>query len=84
MKTYTLKLKGTKKNNTPDLTVTIKGENKGQAFNWAYKFFECAEFVKPYYATGLKKMCEGTAFFVPESENMMHLAGKYKVHRSSF
>jgi len=83
MKTYTLKLKGTKKNNTSDLTIEIKGDNKGQAFSWAWKFFENGEFVAPYFATGVNRMSGGTAEYVPGSENMMSVAGKYKVHYSS-
>lgn len=43
MKTYTITLKGTKKNNTKDLKTNIEANNKSQAFNIAYLFFEKGE-----------------------------------------
>ena len=84
MKSYTLKLKGTKKNNTLDLTVTIYGENKSQAFCWAYEFFQKGIFREPYFAIGTNKMCGGTTEFIPNAKQLMKLAGKYFVPKSSF
>lgn len=71
MKTYTLKLKGTKKNNTSDLEVELKAENKAQAFNFAYMFFEKGE-------TVIK-----TDLFIPKAKKLKHLSGKYFVPRSA-
>lgn len=79
MKTYTLRLKGTKKNNTPDMEVKIFGDNKSQAFNYAYRFFELGEFISPYSANGLGLEVPGTAGHIEGVSKMMHLAGKYKV-----
>ena len=83
MKSYKLNLKGTKKNNTTDVVINVYGENKSQAFNWAYNFFQKGEFVEPYFAKGLNRMCGGTVEFIPESKNIMDLRGKYFVPRSS-
>lgn len=83
MKTYTLKLKGTKKNKTSDLTVEILGDNKNQALAWAYYFFEKGEFTEPYFASGANRMCGGTADFIPGVEKLMDLKGKYFVPRTS-
>ena len=83
MKSYKLKLKGTKKHGTEDLTMVIKGENKSQAFTWAYQFFQQGEFKEPYYAAGIKRMSGGTEEFIPGAKSMMRLAGKYKVPRTA-
>jgi hypothetical protein len=83
MKTYILKLKGTKKNKTQDLECHVYGNNKGHAFNWAYKFFEKGEFTEPYFAEGLKRDCRGTAEFIPKYREFMELKGKYKVFHTS-
>lgn len=83
MKTYILTLKGTKKAKTQDMKVSVFGDNKQQAFNWAYKFFQLGEFVEPYFAKGLNKMSGGTAEFIPESINLMGVKGKYKVNHSN-
>jgi len=82
MKTYTLKLKGTKKNQTQDLTIEIYGVNKSHAFNWAWDFFEKGRFMEPYFATGIKEIT-GTERFIPNASNMMDLAGKYNVPRTA-
>lgn len=79
MKQYQLKLKGTKKQSTPDLTLTIFGDNKSQAFNWAWQFFQKGEFKEPFFASGLNKMCGGTVEFIPNARELMNLAGKYFV-----
>jgi len=83
MKTYQLRLKGTKKNNTNDLTIIIRGDNKAQAFTWAYWFFEKGEFTHPYFASGINRMSGGTLEFIPEADKMMHLAGKFFVPRTA-
>ena len=81
MKTYTAHLKGTQKNSTYTIHVKINANNKGQAFNMAYHFFEKGEtdtiFGTP--ATGLSTIGD----WIPGAENMKHLAGKYKVHNTS-
>lgn len=79
MKTYKLKLRGNKKYNTSDIEVTILGDNKPHAFNYAYRFFELGEFVSPYFANGLGLEVPGTAGHIEGVSDMMHLAGKYKV-----
>lgn len=78
MKTYKLSLKGTKKNNTPDLEIEIKGDSKVQAFNFAYMFFETGE----YNSTTAKYHWELTDF-IPDAANLDQYVGKYKVHRTS-
>lgn len=83
LKSYKLKLKGTKKHRTENLTLIIKGENKNQAFSWAYQFFQQGEFKEPYYAAGIKRMSGGTEEFIPGAKSMMHLAGKYNVPRTA-
>lgn len=83
MKAYKLQLRGTRKNNTKDITVIIFGENKNHALNYAYRFFELGEFVAPYFANGLGRDVPGTAGHIENVDNMMHLAGKYKVGMSS-
>ncbi|MGG7036949.1 MAG: hypothetical protein ACI7YS_17405 [Flavobacterium sp.] len=82
MKKYTLKLKGTKKNQTEDLTIEIFGQNKSQAYSWAYSFFEKGEFTNPYYAKGTGQW-SGTEKFIPNASQMMDLAGKYFVPRTA-
>ena len=83
MKTYTITLKGTKKNNTQDITVEVLGNNKSQAFNWAYNFFEKGEMTAPFFAKGLNRKSGGTLAFIPTANELMHLKGKYKVHHTS-
>lgn len=82
MKTYKLKLRGNKKYNTSDIEVTISGDNKSQAFNYAYRFFELGEFITPYFAKGLGRVVPGTAGHIDGVSDMMHLAGKYQVRLS--
>jgi hypothetical protein len=82
MKTYTLKLKGTKKNQTHDLTIKIYGDNKSHAFAWAFDFFEKGIFMEPYFAEGVKKIT-GTEKFIPNASDIIHLAGKYNVPYTS-
>jgi len=71
MKNYTLHLKGTKKNSTHDLFITIYAENKLQAFNWAYLFFQKGE------------ETANMANFIPQLKTMSNFKGKYFVPRSS-
>jgi hypothetical protein len=71
MKSYTLNLKGTKKNNTSDVIITIYGENKSQAFNWAYLFFQKGE--------ETQKM----ANYIPQLNTLNCYKGKYFVPRSA-
>lgn len=83
MKEYRLKLKGTKKHGTNDITVVVRGNNKSQAFSFAYNFFEKGEY---NYATewvsvfGLCRVID----FIPDAVNLDKYRGKYKVYRSSF
>jgi hypothetical protein len=80
MKTYTLILKGTKKNNTETISVKILSKNKTQAFNFAYKFFEKGETNTIY---GRKEVGFTTPNdWIVGANDMFHLAGKYKVHMS--
>lgn len=83
MKKYILNLKGTKKNSTQDLTVEVFGDNKGQAFNWAYRFFEKGEFTDPYFAAGVNRQSGGTLEFIPSANELRHLAGKYFCPRTA-
>lgn len=83
MKTYTLKLKGTKKHGTKDLTVTIIAKNKSQAFNFAYLFFEKGEYSSTtewFSRFGLCRVID----FIPDAVNLDKYRGKYKVYHSSF
>lgn len=80
MKTYTLTLKGTKKNNTKDLEVKINAENKSQAFNFAYLFFETAEYDK---TTNSVKGNWVITDFIPSASFFNDYRGKYKVYRTS-
>lgn len=81
MKAYTLKLKGTKKNNTNDINMIIFGVRKSQAFNMAYTFFQKgdANVVYGTKETGLSTIHQ----WIPEIEKYRHLAGKYNVYRTS-
>ena len=74
MKNYTLTLKGTKKNNTPDLEVEIKAVNKGQAFSMAFYFFEKGEY-NSSTAFPKGKLTD----FIPEAKNLDLYVGKYFV-----
>lgn len=81
MKTYTLKLKGSKKQNTQDLIIKVKANNKGHAFSLAYYFFQRGEYQTSYELYNgdtwrLEDHIEGLA-------NLMHLKGKYKVYSTS-
>lgn len=71
MKTYSLKLKGTKKNNTQDVTVKVLGNNKSQAFNFAYQYFEKGE------------SHPNVADFIPSLAEFTDLKGKYFVPRTA-
>lgn len=81
MNTYTITLKGTKKNNTPDITTLMHCDNKAQAFNLAYTFFQKgdANVVYGTKATGLRTIHA----FMPDAENLRKYAGKYKVYSTS-
>lgn len=81
MKTYTIKLTGTKKNNTSDLTVTINADSKSQAFNFAYGFFEKGE-TNTVFGT-LERGLSTIHRWMPDAENLKKYAGKYKVYRTS-
>jgi hypothetical protein len=80
MKTYTLKLNGTKKNNTETITVEILANNKSQAFNMAYTFFQKGEINNIYgrKETGLSTIHQ----WIPKAAQLVHLAGKYTVQMS--
>lgn len=81
MKSYELKLKGTKKNGTADLTVVMNCENKSQAFNLAYDFFQkCrTDVVYGREAVGFNAISK----WMPDAENLKKYAGKYKVYSTS-
>lgn len=81
MKKYILTLKGTKKNKTQDIKVIMNCNNKAQAFNLAYSFFEKGETNTVYGTekTGLYTIHK----FVPNADDLRKFAGKYKVYRSS-
>lgn len=83
MRTYLLKLKGTKKNNTQDISVHVYGDNKGQAFNYAYSFFEKGEFQEPYFAEGINRQSGGTAEFIPKYRDFENVKGKYFVPKTA-
>jgi len=74
MKTYILKLKGTKKNNTPDLEVEVIAENKGQAFNFAYGFFQSGDY---------NSSSANIDLWIPKAKKLSKLSGKYFVPRSA-
>lgn len=74
MKSYILKLKGTKKNNTSDLEVEVKGDNKGQAFNFAYGFFQSGEY---------NSSSANIDPWIPKAKKLSKLSGKYFVPRSA-
>jgi hypothetical protein len=80
MTTYTLKLKGTKKNNTDTISVTILANNKSQAFNMAYVFFQKGETNTIFgrKETGLTTFND----WIIGANDLVHLAGKYKVYMS--
>lgn len=81
MKTYIVKLKGTKKNNTKDIEVIMNCDNKGQAFNLAYGFFEKGETNTVF---GTKERGLSTIHrWMPNAEDMKKFAGKYKVFTTS-
>ena len=81
MRTYELKLKGTKKNGTTDLTVVMHCENKFQAFNLAYDFFQKGrtEVVYGREAVGFNTISK----WMPDAENLKQYAKKYKVYSTS-
>lgn len=83
MKEYRLKLKGTKKHGTNDITVIVRGENKGQAFSFAYNFFETGEYSSTTEWQAKSGLCR-VIDFIPDAKNLDNLRGKYKVYYSSF
>lgn len=81
MKTYTVNLKGSKKNNTQDIQVFINCDSKSQCFNFAYKFFENGDTNAIY---GTKETGLATIHrWMPNAESFKQFAGKYKVYRTS-
>jgi hypothetical protein len=81
MKTYELRLKGTKKNNTKDLSVIMHCENKNQAYSLAFYFFEKGQTNTIYgrEATGFTTIHK----WMPDAENLKRYAGLYKVYNTS-
>lgn len=81
LNTYQVTMKGTKKNQTNDITVTVLGHNVSMAFNFAYTFFEKGQKDNLYgrEETGFTTISD----YIPEAKNLEHLAGKYKVHYSN-
>lgn len=81
MKQYILNLKGTKKNNTEDIQVIMNCNNKHQAFNLAYEFFEKGKTNTIYGSekTGLFTIHK----FIPNADELRNVAGKYKVYKSA-
>jgi len=79
MKTYTITLKGTKKNNTQDITVEVLSNNIPQAFNWLYTFFEKGEFRQDYKGNDGIYSIEK---FIPNAKELIHLKGLYFVPKS--
>ena len=81
MSTYTITLKGTKKNNTSDIVVVMHADNKVQCFNLAYTFFEKGDTDVVYgrKATGLRTIHA----FMPDADQLRKYAGKYKVTHTS-
>ena len=82
MNTYTLNLKGTKKRGTQDLTITMKADNKGQAFNFAYDFFERARHDSTTQWESRFGPCRVSDYIV-DAASLDCYRGKYKVYRSS-
>lgn len=81
MKSYTVTLKGTQKNNTQDITFEMLCESKTQCFNLAYTFFEKGETNTIY---GTKERGLSTIHrWLPNAEDMKRFAGKYKVYSTS-
>ncbi len=81
MKSYIVKLKGTKKNNTQDIEVVMNCDNKGQCFSLAYGFFEKGE-TNTVFGTqerGLSTIHR----WLPNAEELKQFAGKYKVFTTS-
>lgn len=81
MKTYTVKLKGTKKNNTQDVQVTMICDTKSQCFNFAYSFFQKGE-TNIVYGTEIRGLST-IHRWMPDTENLKKYAGKYNVYRTS-
>ena len=81
MKQYILNLKGTKKNNTEDIQVIMNCNNKHQAFNLAYEFFEKGK-TNTIYRTEKTGLCT-IHKFIPNADELRKFAGKYKVYISS-
>lgn len=81
MNAYRINLKGTKKDKTGDISLIINCDNKSQAFNFAYEFFELGETNTVYGTkeTGLSTIHR----WMPNAEEMKKYAGKYKVFHSS-
>jgi hypothetical protein len=80
MKTYNLLLKGTKGNNTIDLNIVVKANNKLQAFFFAYQFFIKGEINVIYGTkkTGLASIHK----YIPEAEELKKYVKKYKIYKS--
>lgn len=81
MKTYEIRLKGTKKSNTEDITIIMNADSKSQAFNLAYGFFEKGE-TNTVFGTperGLATIHK----WLPNADDLKKYAGKYKVHSTS-
>ena len=81
MKKYTIGLKGTKKQNTQDITATIICDSKRQAFNIAYTFFQKGN-TNIVYGTFEKGLSTIHRWLI-DAENMKKYAGKYNVYRAS-
>lgn len=81
MKTYIVELKGTKKNNTENISVVMNCDNKNQAFNLAYCFFKKGE-TNTVYGTLERGLCT-IHRWIPNAEEMRKFAGKYEVRLSS-
>lgn len=81
MKQYTLSLKGTAKNNTEDIKVTMFCNNKQQAFSLAYEFFQKGK-TNTIYGTEKTGLCT-IHKFIPNADELRNVAGKYKVYQSS-
>lgn len=81
MKTYILKLKGTKKHNTQDIEVSMSCDSKRQCFNLAYGFFKKGDTNTVFGTkeTGLSTIHR----WLPNAEELKQYAGKYNVFKSS-
>lgn len=81
MKKYQINLKGSKKNNTNDLSLIMLCSNKSQAFNLAYRFFQVGDTNVVYGTekTGLSTIHQ----WMPNAEEMKKYAGKYNVFSTS-